>query len=504
MHFELLGLLALPIIALPVLWFVPVGWAKYVSLGITACQMLYGLGLLLTSPAAGDTYGLDLAWFSLSLQGEPLLAVRFALGVGGLQWMMLVLTGIVMTLSALAAMDTIRERERSYHALFLLLCVAIPGCFMAQDAFLFYVFFEVMLIPMYFLVGLWGGKRREFAAIQFFIYTLVGSLLLLAGFAVCYLFENPLRVLGLGHLPDGTTAGWLAPLGLPGPLASLSLAGGVFWVIVLGFMIKVPVVPLHTWLPVAHTEAPTPVSILLAGLLLKTGGYGLLYWAVRLFPAQAQQYGDVLAGVGSISILYAALLALASTDMKRMVACSSISHMGFVLLGIGAGTAVGYQGAAFQLFSHGIIATGLFFAAGVLQHTTGSRDLRASGGLAGPLPVFAGLLAALFFAGMGLPGFSGFIGEFLVLVAALGQATQGKLSFLWPGLALVGLLVTSGFFMWAMRRLLMGTPYLQKGEPTGLADVQGIDAFILWLCVGIALFIGLYPKALLSLWDGVF
>jgi len=420
-----------------------------------------------------------------------------------LQALMLLLSGFVLTISALSALDTIRDRERSYHALFLLLCTAIMGCFVAQDAFLFYVFFEIMLIPMYFLVGLWGGARREFAAIQFFIYTLLGSLLILVGFAVCYLFDNPARTLGLGHLPLPDSALWNAPLGLPGPLAAMSLAGAVFWVILIGFLIKLPAVPLHTWLPVAHTEAPTPVSILLAGILLKTGGYGILYWTVRLFPAQAALYADTLAAIGAVSILYAALLALAANDLKRLVACSSVSHMGFVMLGIGAGTAIGFQGAAFQLFSHGIISAGLFSAAGSLQHLTGSRDVRASGGLATPMPIFSGLLAALFFAGMGLPGFSGFVGEFLVLVASIGQASRGTMSFWWPMLALVGLLITSGYFLWSLRRLLMGAPYLHHGEPSTLKDIQGIEAFILWSTIALALYFGLYPQTLLSLWDGL-
>jgi NADH-quinone oxidoreductase subunit M len=503
MHIELLFLLFAPLVLLPLLWVMPVQWAKYVSVGVSAGQLLYGLGLLLTSPSGDEAYALDIPWFSLNLQGDPLLTVRFTLGLGGLQWMMLILSGIVLTFAAISALDTIKERERSFHALFLLLCTAIPGCFVAQDAFLFYVFFEVMLIPMYFLVGLWGGQRREFAAIQFFIYTLLGSLLILVGFAICYLVDNPSRLLSLGHLPIPGSALWQTPLGLPFGLGSITLASGVFWVLLIGFLIKLPTVPLHTWLPVAHTEAPTPVSILLAGILLKTGGYGVLYWTVRLFPQEAQQYGSVLSGMGAVSIVYAALLALAAHDLKRLVACSSVSHMGFVLLGIGTGTTLGYQGAAFQLFSHGIISAGLFSAAGSLQHLTGSRDVRASSGLAGPMPLFAGLLAALFFAGMGLPGFSGFIGEFLVIAASLGQFSAGKQELAWPLMALLGLLLTSGYFLWALRRLLMGKLYLSNGDTNSLHDVRGMDAFILWATVGLALIFGLYPHAILCLWDGV-
>lgn len=502
MQFELIALLALPLLALGILWAIPDRAARYVSLAVAGLQTFYTLYLCCTAPCRTMAYSLDVPWFGLTLQGNPLLNVRFSIGAGGLQWLMLLLTGLVLTLSAVSALDAIKERQRGYHALFLLLCVAIPGCFVAQDAFLFYVFFEVMLIPMYFLVGLWGGQRREFAAIQFFIYTLAGSLLILAGFAVSYLFENPERILGLDHLPV-MSAAWQATLGLPGPFADLTLAGAVFWVLLIGFLIKLPAVPLHTWLPVAHTEAPTPVSILLAGVLLKTGGYGIFYWAVRLFPTEAALYAHALSGLGAISIVYAAFLALAAHDLKRLVACSSISHMGFVMLGLGTGSAVGYQGAAFQLFSHGILSAGLFAGAGALQHLTGTRDIRWVGGLAGAMPRFAGLMAALFFAGMGLPGFSGFIGEFLVIVAAWSGVAHGTMPLILPLLSLFGLLLTSGYFLWALRRLFMGSPYLREGDLAALTDVKGTEALILWVSVMLSMVLGLYPKLLLGLWDGV-
>jgi len=501
MHRELLAVLLAPLVAVLLLWRLPKQWAKYVSLGVAASQFLYCLGLRLSAPVADTSFAIDLPWFSLTLAGSPLLVIRFSLGLFGLQWLMLLLATGILTLSALAAIDTIRERERGYHALFLVLCMAIPGCFMAQDGFLFYVFFEVMLIPMYFMVGLWGGAKREFAAIQFFIYTLVGSLLILGGFALCYLFENPTRQLGLEHLPQ-VSAGWLAPLGLSGLLEHVSLAGLAFWLLLLGFMVKLPAVPLHTWLPVAHTEAPTSVSILLAGVLLKTGGYGIFYWAVRLFPEQALYYGSWLAGIGVISIVYAAFLALAAHDFKRLVACSSISHMGFVLLGIATGTPLGYQGAAFQLVSHGVLSAGMFAAAGSLQHLAGTRDIRHVGGMATPWPRYAGLLAALVFGSMGLPGFSGFVGEFLVLVAAIAETTAGNLSLWIPAATLGGILLTSGYFLWALRRMVMGPAFVQGKTAFG-PDVTGLDAFILWITVALSIVLGLYPQALLSLWDGL-
>ncbi len=500
---QLVALLALPLLLLPMLWAMPARSGKYLSLATALGQLFYTLWLIWHRPLAEDlSYAIDIPWFALNLDGAPLLQVRFSLAAGGLQWLMLVLSGMVLTMSALSALGHITTKERAYHALFLLLCTAIPGCFVAQDAFLFYVFFEVMLIPMYFMVGLWGGPRREFAAIQFFLYTLVGSLLILAGFAVSYLLDNPERLLGLGHLPQAAAQAWQTPIAAEGWLSGITMASAVFWALLVGFLIKLPTVPLHTWLPVAHTEAPTPVSILLAGILLKTGGYGILYWAIRLFPAVAAASSDVLAYLGGISIAYAALLALAAQDLKRLVACSSISHMGFVLLGFATGGSLGNQGAVFQLVSHGIISAGLFAAAGVLQHLTGTRDLRAVGGLAAALPRFSMLFAALCFAGMGLPGFSGFVGEFLVLVAGFGAASGGHLPWAALILALGGLLVTSGFFLWALRRMLMGQFYLQDGNTTHLADVARTEALLLWSAVLLALVLGLYPQPWLQLWSG--
>ena len=500
---QLIALLALPLLLMPLLWVFPARLGRYLSLATASGQLIYTVWLLFgRSGGAEPCYAIDLPWFALNLDGSPLLQVRFSLAAGGLQWLMLVLSGLVLTLSAMSAIHAIKTKERAYHALFLLLCTAIPGCFVAQDAFLFYVFFEVMLIPMYFMVGLWGGPRREFAAIQFFLYTLVGSLLILAGFAVSYLLDNPARMLGLGHLPQAAAAAWQAPLAAEGWLHGISIASAVFWALLIGFLIKLPAVPLHTWLPVAHTEAPTPVSILLAGILLKTGGYGILYWAIRLFPAAAAEAITPMGYLGGISIAYAALLALAAQDLKRLVACSSISHMGFVLLGFATGSPLGNQGAVFQLVSHGIISAGLFAAAGAMQHLTGTRDITAVEGLAGAMPRFSVLLAALCFAGMGLPGFSGFVGEFLVLVAGFDASANGQLP--WPvlGLALGGLLATSGFFLWALRRMLMGQFYLPSGSNATHTDVGYAEALLLWAAVLLTLLLGLYPQPWLELWPG--
>ena len=424
------------------------------------------------------------------------MRANFALGADGLAMLMLLLTGIVLTVAAISSFS-ITDKRRGYHALFLLLCLAVPGCFAALDAFLFYVFFEVMLIPMYFLVGLWGGPRREFAAIQFFIYTLAGSLLILAGFAVCYLFANPSAQLTVLHLPNQAAAGWGQTV-WPGHLGGATLAQGVFWLLLIGFLVKLPAVPLHTWLPLAHTEAPTPVSVMLAGVLLKAGGFGIMRWVLPLFPAQAALAGPAMALLGGISIVYAAMLALGTLDLKRMIACSSVSHMGFVLLGLATGRPEGTAGAAYQMFSHGIISAGLFVLAGAVQARVGSRQLDAASGLATLAPRLAVCMACLFFAGMGLPGFSGFVGEFLVLVAALGAGAAGTISYAGAVLGLAGLLITTGFFLWALRRVVMGTPYIQGLSVPAIADLAGRELWLLAVLIVLSVVFGLVPGLVLD------
>src|SRR3989338_1473835 len=306
----------------------------------------------------------------------PQVNINYHLGVDGLSYSMVFLTALLCFLACIAS-NSIKERIKEYYIFFLLLEAGMMGTFLALDLFLFYVFWEITLVPMYFLIGIWGGPRKEYAAIKFFLYTLAGSVFMLLAILALYLHAAPHTF----AIPELAAVGRSLPLGL-----QQLLFLGFF----LAFAIKVPVFPFHTWLPDAHVEAPTPISVLLAGVLLKMGGYGLFRIAFPLLPAAAQTLAGPLAVLAVINILYGALVAMAQTDFKKLVAYSSVSHMGFVLLGASAMTQTGFNGAMLQMVSHGLLTGGMFLLVGVLYDRTHTRDLAAFGGLSARVPVYSG------------------------------------------------------------------------------------------------------------------
>jgi NADH-quinone oxidoreductase subunit M len=390
----------------------------------------------------------------------------------------------------------IQVRVKEYMAFFLLLATGMLGVFLALDLILFYVFWEISLVPMYFIIGIWGGPRKEYAAIKFFIYTLVGSLAMLLGILFLYFAGD--------HSFDMQHLAQTQPLAMGGWKAIL-----VFWGLFLGFAIKVPMFPFHTWLPDAHVEAPTAGSVILAGVLLKMGGYGFLRISLSIMPQQFRQFALVIALLALVAIVYGALVAMAQKDLKKLIAYSSVNHMGYVMLGIAAAAATlpaganlvskatALNGATLQMVNHGIITGALFFLVGVLYDRAHLRDLDAFGGLAKQVPVYAGLMMFACFASLGLPGLAGFISEFLVFLGAFGSA--GLTYQIITGISLLGVVLTAAMFLWMIQRVFLGE---LNPRWAGLKDMDGGELFAIIPLAALTLAIGVYPMPILNLING--
>jgi NADH-quinone oxidoreductase subunit M len=406
--------------------------------------------------------------------------IQYYLGIDGLSVTMVILTALISTICILASFN-ITKQVKGYFSLFLLLETGMMGTFLALDFFLFYVFWEVMLLPMYFLIGIWGGPRREYAAIKFFLYTLFGSVLMLLVLLAFYFYSegNTFNIIALQN-----QALHLGPLSVQGFRLACWIA------LFIGFAIKVPVFPFHTWLPDAHVEAPTAISVILAGILLKMGTYGMLRFNYPLFPDITVQMVKWIAVLGVINIIYGALCAMAQKDFKKLIAYSSISHMGFVLLGIASFTAEGINGAVLQMFNHGTITAQLFLIVGIIYDRAHHREIEGFGGLANQMPKYAVWTAIAFFAALGLPGLSGFISEALVFLGSFQN---------WPGLtalAVSSVVLTAAYMLWTMQRVFLG-PLKEKYK--GYLDISGREALCLLPLVIIVFILGVYPKPALDM-----
>ncbi len=434
------------------------------------------------------------AWIHLELGNLGKFSADYYIGLDGLSLAFVTLAVIVMAVTVVVSW-TLSTKPKAYYILLLVLNTAIIGTFCSLDLLLFYVFFEFMLLPMYFLIGIWGGPRREYASVKFFLYTLVGSVMILFVIIGLYLSVGTQGI----HTFD-LTAMWNNDNFLPGsvfdpaqqwmigPISARSLA---FLFLLIGFGIKLPIVPLHTWLPDAHVEAPTSISVVLAALLLKVGVFGFLRIIYPVFTVEAGRFTWLTAGLAVLSIIYGALNALGSKDLKRLIAYSSISHMGFALLGIASLTVEGISGAVYQSFSHGLITAMLFILAGALQDRTGDRMIENYSGLAEPMKRYMFFTAVAFFAALGLPGFSGFIGELLIFVGAFGsRAANGLIPWWLAGSATIGLILGAAYFLWTIQRMFLG-PFAIRIPNAAMNDLTVREL------------VALVPLAILIVWFGI-
>ncbi len=467
------ALLALPLVGLLVLLAIP-GRAKNAIRLWANAVLLTGLGVALPlwqafdRTASGYQFVDRLPWI-------PTLGAQFLLGLDGISLLLVLLTALLGPIASLASWNAIEERTKEFYAMLLLLQFGMLGLFLAIDLLLFFVFFEVVLVPMYFLIGIWGGERRLYAAIKFFLYTLAGSVVLLLGIIALY-WQGSL------HLARPTfELTELLRVQLP-----LDAQRWLFWAFFVGFAIKVPMVPFHTWLPDAHTEAPTAGSVLLAGVLLKMGTYGFVRLSLPLFPEAAREAAPLLAVLSIVAILYGALISLMQQDWKRLVAYSSVSHMGFCTLGLAALNNNGIAGSVLQQINHGISTSLLFLLVGFDYERRHTRQIADFGGLAMVMPRLAFVFAVAVFSSAGLPLLNGFIGEFTILQGAF------VVNRAWAGFAVLGIVLGAAYLLWLYQRTMLGD--IRNEANRGLADLSLREWATVLPLMGLALAIGVYPK----------
>ncbi len=497
----------IPVLGMVIILFLPNRQAitiKYTALLATGLQVILAVILMLNyNYSAGgifeqSSFQFVEKWKWIEITGISWIGtikVDYFMGVDGISVPMVLLTAIISFIATISSWN-IPKAIKGYFALFLLLDTGMMGVFVALDFFMFYIFWELMLLPMYFLIGIWGGPRKEYAAIKFFIYTLFGSIFILLVMIGLYFsaYEatgdgsgvHTFNLLALMNPANYSADGILSPFN-PSNLRLIA-----YIALFVGFAIKIPMFPFHTWLPDAHVEAPTPISVILAGVLLKMGTYGILRISYPIFPEITRDLMWFIALFGMINIVYGALVAMAQKDFKKLIAYSSVSHMGYVLLGMASLTTIGVNGAVFQMFNHGTITAMLFLIVGVIYDRSHTRGLDDFGGLATQMPVYTGFVTVAFFAAIGLPSLSGFISEALVFIGAFGVESIRILTIV----STLGILLGAGYMLWTLQRVYLGE---LNQKWAGLKDLE-LREYIMFIPLTIIIiFLGIYPSAMLDI-----
>jgi NADH-quinone oxidoreductase subunit M len=455
---------------------------RWIALVFSLLAFALSLALLGDGGAAtadGFRFVQDSSWIGA-------IGARYHVGVDGISLWLVLLTTLLVPISIAASWRSVEKRTLSYYIFLLILESAMIGVFVSLDLLVFYLFFEASLVPMFFLIGIWGGQRRIYAATKFFIYTAVGSLLMLVGIIALYYIAGSFDyVVIMNALRSGTAS--LAPGSRGEALLFLAFA--------FAFCIKVPLFPLHTWLPDAHTEAPTAGSVLLAGVMLKMGTYGLLRFNLALFPTSARAYAPLIITLAIIGIIYGALVAMVQPDVKRLVAYSSVSHMGFVVLGLFSFTEQGMQGALYQMLNHGVSTGALFLFVGMIYERRHTRQISDYGGLATSMPWFSTLFVIASLSSVGLPFLNGFVGEFLIL---LGTWTSTAISWPWwaTALAATGVIWAAVYMLWMLQRVVFGR--ITHPENARLKDLNARETALLIPLLVLMLVMGVYPNLFLN------
>jgi NADH-quinone oxidoreductase subunit M len=455
-----------------------------VSLGTTLLTFLVSLGLYFSfdSSVEGFQFLTNFTWI-------PAIDAGFRVGLDGMSLLMVMLTTFISPIALLSSINSIEKRHKEYYFMFLTLQFGMLGVFMSLDMFLFYVFWEVILIPMYFIIGIWGGKDRIYAAVKFFVYTIAGSLfMLIALIWLCMHVGGEVL-----NMPSGFTTNYLVIKQHSAAIAP-DVQNWLFIAFAVSFLIKVPLFPLHTWLPDAHTMAPTPGSVILAAVLLKMGTYGLIRFNLELFPVSSIEWAGVISFLAVVGIIYGALVALVQTDFKKIIAYSSVAHLGFVVLGTFAMNETGIQGAIIQMVNHGLSTGMLFICVGIIYNRRHTREISQFGGLARVMPAFTVFFGIAMFASVGLPGLNGFVGEFLTLVGAF---TSTVLDNIWYSIvATTGVIFAACYLLWMFSRIMFGA--LNNEENKKLKDLNKLEWAMLIPLVIFIVWLGVYPSTFMN------